>query len=151
MTATDNQKRMIHTLCRQAGISDEERKAMLQNNYDVDSTRHLNKTQAGELIRKLKVETTPTKAEENLNIWRKRLMASIGAMLRLLNNEKPTPAENITFIKSIACRAGGYQHFNAIPPKRLQSLYNAFNNSQKDLKGTRITVDQIVNELSLLN
>ena len=151
MIATDNQKRMIHTLCRQSGISEEERREMLQGNFGVDSTRDLNKSQASALIQFLTDESLPTAAEVNLDKWRKRLIASIGGMLRTLNKEKPTRRENMVYIKSIACRAGGYNQFNAIPPKRLQSLYNAFNNSQKDLKGARVTIDQFVSELISMN
>jgi len=151
MTVTNDQKRMIHTLCYKSGIEEEQRREMLRGNFGVESTSNLSKSQARELIELLKGETLPTKAEADKDLYRKRLMASIGNMLRLLNKEKPTRQENMQYIKNIACRAGGYKSFNAIPPKRLQSLYNAFNNTQKDLKSARVTIDQLVNELALMN
>jgi hypothetical protein len=151
MNATDKQKKMIHSLCRKNGMQEEERREMLRGNFGVNSTRELSRHQASELIGFLQGSVIPCEAETELDKWRKRLIASIGGMLRILHREKPGREENMAFIKAIACRAGGYKRFNAIPRARLQSLYNAFNNSQDDLKGARITIDQMVNELSLMN
>jgi hypothetical protein len=151
MNATDKQKRMIHSLCRKCGIPEGERREMLRGNFGVNSTRDLSRHQASELIDFLKGSVIPGEAETELDKWRKRLIASIGGMLRMLHLEKQDKEANMEFIKAIACRASRYKQFNEIPKTRLQSLYNAFNNSQADLKGTRTTIDQLVNKLSLMN
>lgn len=66
---------------------------------------------------------------KDLNIWRKRLIASIGGWLSMTG--KPGGLE---MIKDIACRAAQKDDFNAIPKQQLVSLYNAFVQKQKDLK-----------------
>lgn len=66
---------------------------------------------------------------KDLNIWRKRLIASIGGWLTATGKQG-----GLEMIKAIACRAAQKDDFNAIPKQQLVSLYNAFVQKQKDLK-----------------
>lgn len=65
----------------------------------------------------------------DLNVWRKRLIASIGGWLTLTGRQG-----GLEMIKGIACRAAQKDDFNAIPKQQLVSLYNAFLQRQKDFK-----------------
>jgi hypothetical protein len=74
---------------------------------------------------------------------RKRLIACIGGYLTATGREN-----SIALIKALACQAGGYSRFNDIPLDRLNSLYNAFLNRQKDVKAARkLSPDAPVSEL----
>lgn len=75
-----------------------------------------------------KTKTNSKQFTPEMNLKRKRLIAAIFGVLKLLN-KKPTMA----YVKSIACRAAKVKDFNDIPSERLNSLYNAFLNAQKDL------------------
>lgn len=66
---------------------------------------------------------------DEMDVWRKRLMAAIGGWLRLTG--KP---ESDEYIKGTACRAAGRSDFNDIPKGQLVSLYNAFLQKQDDLQ-----------------
>lgn len=66
---------------------------------------------------------------EELDQWRKRLIASIGGWMQLSGKEG-----GIEAIKAIACRAAGKSDFNDIPKGKLVSLYNAFLQKQNDLQ-----------------
>lgn len=66
---------------------------------------------------------------DEMDRWRKRLIASIGGWMRLSGKEG-----GIEAIKAVACRAAGKGDFNAIPKGQLVSLYNAFLQKQKDVK-----------------
>jgi hypothetical protein len=65
---------------------------------------------------------------------RKRVMAAIGGMLQLQGY-----AGGAATIKSIALRAteGKYAQFNSIPLERLNSLYAAFAQRQRDIAAAR--------------
>lgn len=75
-----------------------------------------------------KTKTNSKQFTPEMNLKRKRLIGAIFGVLKLLN-KKPTMA----YVKSIACRAAKVKDFNDIPSERLNSLYNAFLNAQKDL------------------
>ncbi len=60
---------------------------------------------------------------------RKRVIACISGYLKAMG--KPN---DLATVKAVACRASEYKTFNAIPLDRLNSLYNAFNKRQNDLK-----------------
>lgn len=64
-----------------------------------------------------------------LDVWRKRLIASVGGWLTATGKQG-----GMEVIKAIACRAAQKDDFNAIPKQQLVSLYNAFVQKQKDLK-----------------
>lgn len=75
-----------------------------------------------------KTKTNSKQFTPEMNLKRKRLIGAIFGVFKLLN-KKPTMA----YVKKIACRAAKVEDINDIPPQRLQSLYNAFLNAQKDL------------------
>ncbi|MDR0295170.1 MAG: hypothetical protein LBH91_03130 [Prevotellaceae bacterium] len=66
------------------------------------------------------------------NIWRKRVIKSIGAWLELCRT-----SHNIGTIKAIACRAAKRQWFNDITISELRAIYHEFNNKQKIAKNTK--------------
>lgn len=102
-------------------------KEEIKDAYCVVSTTDLSDEQLRCICTGLSLSSDPAKTE--MDKWRKRLIASIGAWLNALNRDS-----NINIIKGIACRAAGAQAFNKIPKERLRSLYNAFNNKSKDLQ-----------------
>jgi len=75
--------------------------------------------------------TLEKKGSENLDKKRKRVIAAIFGLYKLMNR----PA-NMEYVKGHACRAAKAENFNDIPPSRLDSLYNAFLKAQKDLEYT---------------
>lgn len=74
-----------------------------------------------------KTKTNSKQFTPEMNLKRKRLIGAIFGVFKLLN-KKPT----MEYVKGIACRAAKVEDINDIPPQRLQSLYNAFLNAQKD-------------------
>lgn len=134
-----------HSLCHQLRISDEERRAMLWQNYKVVSSADLDNHQLIDLCSTLEKHARPDLQRQSQE--RKRVIAAIGGWLRLSGKEKPTPAENLAYIKSIACRATKYDDFNAIPTERLRNLYNTFANKQKDKR----TIEAILQEDEMIN
>lgn len=77
---------------------------------------------------------------------RKRLIASIFGVLKLMGKQ-PT----MEYVKGIACRAAEVKHINDIPSERLNSLYNAFLNAQRDISFARRLVGNIEIDLMDLN
>jgi hypothetical protein len=105
-----------HTVCSINGMSKEDRDIMLAA-YGVQSSKELNETQLSEIIDKL---------SHGPQVWRRRVMASIGGWLRKCNK-----TDNADIIKGIACRASGYTTFNDIPISRLRDLYYEFYKKEK--------------------
>ena len=136
-----------HSLCNQLRMSDDERRAMLWQNYKVMSSADLDNHQLIELCSTLEQHANP--AIERQNRERRRVIAAIGGWLRLSGSEKATPAENLAYIKSIACRATQYDDFNAIPTERLRNLYSTFTNKQKDKRSIEkiLAEDAMVQQL----
>lgn len=67
-------------------------------------------------------------SKEKLDLKRKRVIASIFGVFNKMNK-----TVTMDYVKGLACRAAKVEDFNKIPPARLDSLYNAFLNAQKDL------------------
>jgi len=133
------QKRLLrrfHTLCSRLGMDDETKRVMLYA-YGVDSSRDLSSRDLTDLCTKLEQTLNPQLID--LDVWRKRLIASIGGWLSAMSRP-----ENIKIIKAIACRAAQADTFNNIPLERLRSLYSAFNKKKKDLAMVeKLTVDEV--------
>lgn len=129
MTIVDKQQRLLlkkfHTLCGKAGLSVDEKRAMVES-YGHISSKELTITELANLCNNLEAMMRPDLVE--LDKYRKRLIASIFAWREAMS-DKATMAE----VKAIACRAAQANRFNAIPLERLRSLYNAFNKKTKDL------------------
>ncbi|HAT3998576.1 TPA: hypothetical protein I9Y90_000058 [Elizabethkingia anophelis] len=87
------------------------------------------------------IEQRNTSSMDMMDKKRKRLMAAIFGMLKKMNKK----ASRQDVIK-IACRAAKVYDFNKIPPARLDSLYNAFINAQKDLDFSKQIIEGYINE-----
>lgn len=140
-----------HSLCHSLRMSDDERRAMLWQNYKVMSSADLDNHQLIDLCSTLEQHANP--AIETQSRERKRVIAAIGGWLRLSGTAKTTPAENLAYIKSIACRATKYEDFNKIPTERLRNLYATFTNKQKDKRNLEeiLKEDEMVNNLLSLH
>ncbi len=140
------QKKLIkkfHTLLGKAKIGPEGKEAILSA-YKVESSKDLSIQQLIEVCNAIDITTNPKLVE--LDKCRKRLMASIGGWLKLMN----IPGGN-NKIKAIACRASGKSEFNEISLEQLRSLYAAFNKKQKDLQKVESLTTEFIDILSINN
>ena len=115
-----------HTLCSQLGLENDAKRDIIHS-YGVESSRDLSAKDLMDICTKLEQTLNPQLID--LNVWRKRLIASIGAWLKAMSRNS-----NINIIKAIAIRASGKKYFNEIPLEQLRSLYNAFNRKKKDME-----------------
>lgn len=92
------------------------------------------------------MEKEAQKAESEMDIWRKRVMASIGGWLKLSRQ-----TSNLQIIKAIACNSTGYDDFNKIPKQRLINIYNTFLDKQRDIKSVNKEVQQQLAYSALAN
>lgn len=136
-----------HSLCHRLGMSDDARRDMLWQNFQVESGVQLDNHQLIDLCYTLEQHANARFSAQNRE--RKRAIAAIGGYLRLFGKEKPGKAENLAYIKSIACRATQYDDFNAIPTERLRNLYNTFRNKQTDHRAVEqlLAEDTMVHQL----
>ena len=129
-TFMDTQKnallRKFHALLRKAGVNNDEKMVMLAG-YGVESSKDMSVYDLTELCHKLDMRTNRSAAEADK--WRKRVMGAIGGYLDAIGGKS-----NANKIIAIACRASGYDSFNAIPVDQLRSIYNAFINRAKAIK-----------------
>lgn len=140
-TTIDRQKNMLlkryHTLLGKLKI-DNDQKLVILSQYDVESGRDMSVEQLTDLCMRLDRMLNPSLAE--MDKWRKRVIAVIGAWLRALGKD----GGNVKHIKAIATRCAGKDSFNEIPEERLRSIYHAFRNKMKDLEFAReITAEEI--------
>lgn len=129
-----------HVLCKTLNM-DADNKAVILQQYGVESSKDLTDYQLIDIINKL-TANVPTDHDK----WRKRVIAVIGAWLRSIN--KP---ENIDEIKAIACRATGCNNFNSITVSKLRIVYNEFVNKNKIKETIDKQISEILVETSLLN
>jgi len=127
--------RKFHTLCAVAGLSEDEKMALVIG-YGVESSADIDTHDLIDLCNKLARRVEPKTGE--LDRLRKQAMAAIGGWLKVAGRDS-----NIEIIKAIACRATEHSSFNKIPPERLRNLYYTFSNKQKD----KASVDSIIAEL----
>jgi len=129
----------LHAIKKQRAMNDDEYRALLSG-FDAYSSSELSIEDLLRAIELLEGNTAPkTKHDEELDKWRKRVIAAIGAWLRAMNN-----AESIDIIKGVACRATEAKAFNTIPLERLRSIYAAFTNKKKDLAfADKLTASEI--------
>ena len=113
--------RAFHAVCAAAGLSDDEKHALV-GSFGVTSSKHLSDAELNEAIQMVGGRSDGDK-------WRKRVLCAIDGYLAAAQMQSSPD-----IIKGIACRASGYEKFNAIPVARLQNLYNAFLNKRKDMK-----------------
>lgn len=110
-----------HALCRELRMSDDERRTMLESNYQVESSRDLTQHQLVDVCAHLARELERRGGKESLDTLRKRLIAVIAKYLVVYGLES-----NISIIKATACRAAKVDNFNKISRSQLQALYGAF-------------------------
>ncbi len=120
-----SQRRVYHALAHKLGMSEDERRQMLLDNFGVESSADLDAHQLTDLIHTLDRIANPS--VDKADRWRKRLIAAIDAYLRAMGY-KP----DMMMIKAVACRASGKEELNSIPVDRLKSLYNAFIKRRED-------------------
>jgi hypothetical protein len=113
----------LHTFYGKIGMSEEDKKSFLSG-WGVAHTNELTAAQMMEACQKLEMFQNPALRDQEM--WRKRLMASIGGWLRATGQQ-----ENGKYIKAIACRAANKADFNQIPVAMLRNLYYEFKNKQK--------------------
>lgn len=118
--------RRYHALCRQLGMTAEERLSLLSS-YGVQTSLDLSLSDLQQLVSQLQ-DMRPTAAyDSQVSVMRRRLYAAIGQYLAAQGKES-TPE----LIRAIACRAaGGKQHFSDIPLGWLRDLVYAFNRKTK--------------------
>lgn len=87
------------------------------------------------------LENEQKKKQNELDKKRKRVIAAIFGVHKKANKEV-----SMEYVKGIACRAAKVDSFNQIQPHRLDSLYNAFLNAQKDLTFAKRLVEGFINE-----
>ncbi|MBL7879450.1 MAG: hypothetical protein JNN23_06265 [Chryseobacterium gambrini] len=87
-----------------------------------------------------------TNNNESLDKKRKRVIAALFGLFNKMNK-----TVSMEYVKAIACRASKYESFNDIPASRLDSLYNAFLNAQKDLNFAGRLVEGYISEQQYYN
>ena len=146
-TTEDRTKKMLlaafHGLCARAGMQDYEKKSIIEG-FGRLSSADLTIEELQQACKAIEARIEPTSVQ--MDLWRKRLMASIGGWLSTIG--KPQSAAQI---KAIACRASGYDNFNHIPFDRLRSLYNAFKGRQRDWRAVGDLAKMEMDILSSLN
>ena len=147
LTFEDKEKKRLikrfHTMLGHTGGGSNAKEAILHS-YGVDSTRELSAAQLIEACNTLDKILNPKLGE--LDKWRKRVIASIGGWLRVMNIQ-----ENIAKNKAIACRAAKHEDYNDIPLEQLRSLYYAFTKKQKDINTVEMITNEKIGYLTLVN
>ncbi|HLW09755.1 MAG TPA: hypothetical protein VKX35_05100 [Fermentimonas sp.] len=139
-TLMDKQQKLLlkkfHTLCGKAGIAEDHKRAMYAA-FGVTSSRDLSARDLLDLCDKIDRQMKPDADE--LDKWRKRLIASIFAWRKAMSSET-----SMIEVKAIACRASNAKYFNSIPLERLRSLYYAFTKKAKDLDFVeQLTIEEL--------
>lgn len=138
--------RKYHLICRQLGITEEEKQA-IKDSYGISSSKSLSERQLSDLIDRLLAGQDLSTGQKTKNdIWRKRVMASIGGWLRMIG--KPESADTI---KAIACRATGYTNFNKIPIARLRTIYYEFRRKSETITQTNQVKNDLIEYLKFSN
>jgi hypothetical protein len=140
-TTVDKQKNMLlkryHFLLGKLGIDNDQKLEILAA-YGVESGRDMDVKSLTDLCHRLDLMLNPALDEGDM--WRKRVIASIGGWLTALGKD----GRNIKTIKAIAARAAETDTFYAIPQEKLRSIYYAFRNKQKALAFVeKITAEEI--------
>ncbi len=133
--------RKYHYLLKELGINEDEKHSLLSS-WGVSSSTELSDEKLYELTLflglELKKRSSKAKAQKQadhraeLDKWRKRVIASIGAWLKLTNQ----PC-GIGYIKATACQGAEVTNFNKIGISKLRSLYNEFGNKNKVQKAVK--------------
>lgn len=139
MKTIENKTKLIkkyHAICA-VTQTDIDMMSRLMKSYKVESISELPEEKIEKLINEL--ARIP-------DMWRKRVMASIGGWLKLQNIEGTGD-----MIKGIACRASGNDNFNKITVPRLRDIYYEFLSKQKIAKSANAVKGLIVAEIASKN
>ena len=136
----------FHALCGELRLSTEDKRAIVEG-AGADSSADLPAWKLQAICENLKRRANPKAA--GMDALRKRVMGAVGSWLTAAGY-----TNNAEMIKTIACRASGYDRFNAIPVGRLHNLYHNFRNKQidkiaaenlmRDIVAHRIDVEQLL-------
>jgi hypothetical protein len=157
-TAIDRQKarliRKYHTLCTKIGMTDDERREMLTDNYGVESSKDLYVEELEHLCNVL--QSDANNKEIKMQEARTRVFGAVGGWLDILygNVSKQDTIryrERIEKIKAIACRQTEYKDFNKIPLERLANISFLFSKKQKDFKRGALVIETELAGLANLN
>lgn len=133
----------LQTLFSEKGMNTDERHEVIFNftGGRTESSRELTPQELETLCNALQ-----DKYSAEMDAKRKRLLAAIFGMFKKMNKEA-----NLSYVKAIACRAAGVKNFNDIPSTRLDSLYNAFLNAQRDLDFSHRIISGYIEECKSYN
>ena len=142
-TTIDKTKQQLikkfHTLLRDAKFDEMDKQSILAE-FGVTTSKDLKIVELLQVCDTLEKIANPELIA--LDKLRKRVIASIGAYLRAMNE-----TESIEKIKFIACRAATEKNFNQISTTKLRALYNAFNEYKKRMVSvSKITGDILINQ-----
>lgn len=149
METKHNHSHFYKLLSKMSDNKDEQKKIKekLISKHTSGRTTHLNEVTDDEYQQMLtSMKSTIAGADGDANVWRKRVMAAIGQYLRNLHKKEGTKE-----IHAVACRAAGYDDFNLIPVSRLQNIYAAFCNKNKDFSATGEIIEEDIEILTILN
>lgn len=83
--------------------------------------------------------------DDGLDKERKRVLAAICGWIDKIGYQFPTPADKISYAKSIACRAANCGYFNKIPASRLTAISFLYNN-KTDVNIEHPALDSIISK-----
>jgi hypothetical protein len=139
MKETDNKTKLVrlyHTICTVSHTTEAQQRR-IKDSYGV---KHISD------LPEEKIQNVINEISRIPNMWRRRVIASIGGWLRITGKQ-----ENIKIIKAIACNASKHDDFNEIPVSRLRDLYNEFLQKQKISFKSSAIQELIVYEIPLKN
>jgi len=139
MKSTDNKSKLVrkyHAIC-EVSHTTEAMQIRIKDSYGVKHISDLSEE---------KIEKVIGEIERIPNMWRKRVMASIGGWLYVTSR-----TQSAIIIKGIACRATGHDDFNKIPVSRLRDLYSEFLHKQEIAAKADIIKDLVVAEIASKN
>lgn len=131
-TIMDKQQKWLlkrfHTACGRLGMSSDDKREVLSS-YGCESSADMNNEDLLDICFKLEKQMDP--ALQELDTWRKRVMASIGSYLDFIGKD-----QRPELIKAIACRATNCNEFNRITLEQLRNVYSAFTKKTKVFKAS---------------
>lgn len=139
MKSIDNKTKLIRrffAICEVSGTN-KEMQTRIINSYGVESISGLTEEQ---------IEKVCIELQRIPNIWRKRVIASIGGWLSVTHQEK-----DIDYIKAIACRSSKHDDFNHIPVSRLRDIYNEYLHKQETHYSSSATKGLVIAEIASKN
>lgn len=146
-TLLDKQQRQLikkfHTLLGKAGVDAAGKEAILAG-YGVSSTKELSAYELLEACNALDKIANPQAHE--LDVWRKRVIASIFAYFNALGLQG-----DIERVKGTATRAAKSATFNEISLEQLRSIYSAFTKKAKTVKNVDAITREELGALRSLN